>query len=107
MDLHRVAVGKIRGESVAVSRPAGLHRRRMEEKQASGFVDQANRMKTVLHVVLAAIAIAGHAFAAEKKICVGLYGSNGHQLNVARFNYPDAQLVAVATLKATTLPEGV
>ena len=64
-------------------------------------------MKTILHVILAAVAIAGHAFAAEKKIRVGLYGSNGHQLNVARFNYPDAQLVAVAALKATALPDGV
>jgi predicted dehydrogenase len=53
------------------------------------------------------LAIATPLVAAEKKLRVGLYGSNGHQLNVARFNHPDAQLVAVAALKQTTLPEGV
>lgn len=47
--------------------------------------------------------------AAPKKIGVGLYGANGHQLAPATFaDHPHARLVAVAGLRATTtLPEGV
>jgi predicted dehydrogenase len=61
----------------------------------------------VFQVIVAFFVIASGAIGAEKKIRVGLYGSNGHQLNVARFNFPDAQLVAVAALKQGTVPEGV
>jgi predicted dehydrogenase len=43
-----------------------------------------------------------------KKLGVGLYGSNGHQLNVGKLaEQPNARLVAVAALRQTTLPEGV
>jgi predicted dehydrogenase len=45
--------------------------------------------------------------APAKKIGVGLYGSNGHQLRTDRFNHPNARLVAVAGLRQTMLPEGV
>lgn len=45
--------------------------------------------------------------AGGKKIGVGLYGSNGHQLNIGRWSYPQARLVAVAGVRQTTLPEGV
>ena len=48
------------------------------------------------------------ADAAEKKLGIGLYGSNGHQLNLAKLaSHPDARLVAVAALRQTTLPAGV
>ncbi len=52
--------------------------------------------------------LATGALAADKKIGVALYGSNGHQLNVAKLRqHPNAQLVAVADIKAATLPDGV
>ncbi len=45
---------------------------------------------------------------AARKIGVGLYGSNGHQLNPAKFaSHPHAQLVAVAQGKQGALPEGI
>jgi predicted dehydrogenase len=45
---------------------------------------------------------------AAKKIGVGLYGSNGHQLRIdALLRHPDARLVAVSGIRQTTLPEGV
>src|SRR4051812_8074535 len=43
-----------------------------------------------------------------KKIGVGLYGSNGHQINVTKFEkLAAARLVAVAGVKQATLPDGV
>ncbi|MSU51269.1 MAG: Gfo/Idh/MocA family oxidoreductase [Opitutus sp.] len=46
--------------------------------------------------------------AAPKKIGIGLYGSNGHQISLANLAvHPHARLVAVAALRATTLPEDV
>ena len=51
---------------------------------------------------------AAQSVAAEKKIGVGLYGSNGHQLRADSLaKHPHARLVAVAGVRATTLPEGV
>jgi predicted dehydrogenase len=44
----------------------------------------------------------------ERKLGVGLYGSNGHQLRPdALAKHPLAQIIAVAGLRQTTLPEGV
>ena len=52
--------------------------------------------------------VAGAAEPAAKKIGVGLYGSNGHQIALAKLAaHPHVRLVAVAELRATTLPEGV
>lgn len=46
--------------------------------------------------------------AAETKLGVALYGSNGHQLTAAKLaKHPHAQLVAVAAYRQTALPEGV
>jgi predicted dehydrogenase len=49
------------------------------------------------------------AAAAEAKVGVGLYGSNGHQINVAKLaQHRQAELVAVAGLRASVkVPEGV
>ena len=65
-------------------------------------------MIAVLFVV-AALGVRAAQPAAPKKIGVGLYGANGHQLAPATFaDHPHARLVAVAGLRATTtLPEGV
>ena len=46
--------------------------------------------------------------ATARKIGVGLYGSNGHQLRPDKFkSHPHARLVAVAATRASALPEGV
>jgi predicted dehydrogenase len=63
--------------------------------------------RTVPAILLFAFALLATMSAAEPKIRVGLYGSNGHQLNASRFTHPDAQLVAVAALKQSSLPDGV
>jgi predicted dehydrogenase len=43
-----------------------------------------------------------------KKLGVGLYGSNGHQVTVAKFaNHAHARLVAVAAVRQSTLPDGI
>src|SRR5688572_32456417 len=56
--------------------------------------------------VLAPIAIGQDALAA-KKIGVGLYGSNGHQVRPDKLaTHPHARLVAVAGVRAATLPDG-
>jgi predicted dehydrogenase len=59
--------------------------------------------------VVAALGVRAAQPAAPKKIGVGLYGANGHQLAPATLaDHPHARLVAVAGLRATTtLPEGV
>lgn len=53
--------------------------------------------------------VANSAEPTAKKIGIGLYGSNGHQIAPAKLaTHPHARLVAVAGLRATaTLPEGV
>ncbi len=52
--------------------------------------------------------VATAAETSTRKLGVGLYGSNGHQLSTAKFaRNANARLVAVADVKATTLPEGV
>src|SRR5688572_21527573 len=57
--------------------------------------------------VLAPFAIGQDALAA-KKIGVGLYGSNGHQVRPDKLaTHPHARLVAVAGVRASTLPAGV
>lgn len=58
-------------------------------------------------LLIAAVLLAAGATAAERRIRVGLYGDNGHQLDVARFPHPHAQLVAVAALRPKALPAGV
>jgi predicted dehydrogenase len=69
-------------------------------------------MKTLFRSCLFA-GIAFGAFAANplpaaNPLGVGLYGSNGHQLNAANFaNNPNAKLVAVAAVRATQWPDGV
>ena len=61
----------------------------------------------VLAVALTPLLSAANS-APAKKLGVGLYGSNGHQLTAAKFaNHANAQLVAVAMIRQTTLPEGV
>jgi predicted dehydrogenase len=74
-------------------------------------VENAGR-KSALRYVLASllmiVALVLPAQAAEKKLGVALYGSNGHQLNVAKLaKHPNADLVAVAATRAGSLPEGV
>jgi predicted dehydrogenase len=57
--------------------------------------------------VLLALAFPALALAAGAKLRVGLYGSNGHQLNLAKLaQHPDARLVAVAGLRQPA-PAGV
>ena len=52
--------------------------------------------------------VARAAEPAAKKIGVGLYGSNGHQIASGKLAaHRHARLVAVAELRATSLPEGV
>lgn len=66
------------------------------------------RMQTALGVIVASVWLATGAFAAEKKIGVGLYGGNGHQLRPDSLaKHEHARLVAVAGIRATNLPEGV
>jgi predicted dehydrogenase len=63
---------------------------------------------TVLVLWLAAAAAVAADAGTGRKIGVGLYGANGHQLNAGKFSaYPDATLVAVAGLKAPTSAPGV
>jgi predicted dehydrogenase len=61
-----------------------------------------------LHMLalLCALVFAPAAFA-QTKLGVGLYGSNGHQLNIAKLaKHPHAELVAVAGLRANaSIPE--
>lgn len=59
--------------------------------------------------IAAALGVRAAQPAAPKKIGVGLYGANGHQVTAAKLaNHPHARLVAVASVRAaTTLPEGV
>lgn len=70
-------------------------------------------MKTLhgLVVCAAVLVAAATGFAAgdsTKKIGVGLYGSNGHQVRPDKVaTHPHARLVAVAALKQEKLPEGV
>jgi predicted dehydrogenase len=59
-------------------------------------------------VIFVAPLVAAQTAAAEKKIGVGLYGSNGHQLRPDSLaKHPHARLVAVAGVRQTALPEGV
>ncbi|MDO8544940.1 MAG: Gfo/Idh/MocA family oxidoreductase [Opitutaceae bacterium] len=68
-----------------------------------------SQIVTWLIVLVAAPLLSlGASGSTAKKIGVGLYGSNGHQLNPAKLaSHPQAQLVAVAGLKQTSLPAGV
>ncbi|HUR56241.1 MAG TPA: Gfo/Idh/MocA family oxidoreductase [Opitutaceae bacterium] len=60
----------------------------------------------VTSLVLLALSTSAHA--AEKKLGIGLYGSNGHQLNAAKFaNHANAQLVAIVGVRGTNWPESV
>ena len=55
-------------------------------------------------VAIVVTAIGAHA--AEKKLGIGLYGGNGHQLNAAKFaNHANAQLVAIAGVRGANWPE--
>jgi predicted dehydrogenase len=59
-------------------------------------------------VALVAPIVGAQNAAAGKKIGVGLYGSNGHQLRPDSLaKHAHARLVAVAGTRTTTLPEGV
>jgi len=50
----------------------------------------------------------GSATTAAKKVGVGLYGSNGHQIQASKFlNHPHAVLVAVAGVQKNPPPEAV
>ncbi len=42
-----------------------------------------------------------------RKIKVGLYGANGHQIQGSLADHPDGELAAVAALPASTLPAGI
>jgi predicted dehydrogenase len=63
----------------------------------------------LLSLVVAPPMVAGQGAAVGKKIGVGLYGGNGHQLRPAKFeNHPHARLVAGAALRdGVALPGGV
>ena len=66
--------------------------------------------RSTFHILLMVVTglMATVTLAAEKKIGVGLYGSNGHQLRPDSLaKHAHARLVAVAGTRATTLPEGV
>ena len=71
-------------------------------------------MKTILRAVVALLSVSVTALAQEapaKKLGIGLYGSNGHQISPAKLaKHAQAQLVAVAGLRAnatTALPAEV
>lgn len=68
-------------------------------------------MKTLTWWVSAWLLLSVALVAQEKKIGVGLYGSNGHQIYVAKLaKHADAALVAVAALRenvTASVPEGV
>lgn len=68
------------------------------------------RSAVVLMLILAPLAGWAQAGAAEsgRRLGVGLYGSNGHQLRPDGLaKHAHARLVAVASVRAATLPEGV
>jgi predicted dehydrogenase len=51
---------------------------------------------------------AAEAASSARKLGVGLYGSNGHQLRPDRYgSHPHARVVAVAGLRQSALPDGV
>lgn len=64
--------------------------------------------RVLLIVILAPLALWAQAGESGRRLGVGLYGSNGHQLRPDKLTaHPHARLVAVANVRATTLPEGV
>ena len=64
--------------------------------------------KNLLLCLVVTLAALGADEAGAKKIGVGLYGSNGHQLKAANLAaHPHARLVGVAGVKETTLAAGV
>lgn len=88
--------------------------------RGSGAMSQWRRnkdwpgMARVFGVMIFALALGvapiafGQDSASTRKIGVGLYGSNGHQLRPDKLtSHPYARLVAVAMVRASTLPEGV
>lgn len=61
-----------------------------------------------LIILLSPLALLAQANDGARRLGVGLYGSNGHQLRPAQLaSHPHARLVAVAQVRAGSLPEGV
>ncbi|MDP3072850.1 MAG: Gfo/Idh/MocA family oxidoreductase [Opitutaceae bacterium] len=62
----------------------------------------------VVFVFLFTVAAGFAAEPAPRRLGVGLYGANGHQLTAAKLaSHPHARLVAAAALPAARVPEGV
>jgi len=60
-----------------------------------------------LILLLTPLALLAQGNAGAKRLGVGLYGSNGHQLRADKLaQHPHARLVAVAGLRGGTVPEG-